>query len=254
MERGRIFETIVGLFVLIVAVFFFNYVYTKSGWKKENGYIVTAYFDNATGLSEGIDVKISGIPVGKILETSINPNTFVAIIKFYVQHNIKLPKDTSATIQTDGLLGSKFLSLMPGGEEENLKEGDVIENTSGALNIEALLSQFLFSKKDSNEQDSSLDTNTDINSNIILDDAEDTLLSRSGNAINTDNTDNNAVENVVLQDNHMNTNTDTSEYSTLQDHKINTKTNIEEDKEFEKQSLNENISDNDLYKDDVINI
>jgi phospholipid/cholesterol/gamma-HCH transport system substrate-binding protein len=146
MEKGRTFETVVGLFVLIVTVVFSNYVYVKSGWQTSSGCVFSAKFDKADGLSEGTDVKISGIRVGKIINMTLDPQNFMAVIKFNVVGDVKLPKDTSASVQSDGLFGGKYLSLSPGGEDENLKDGDMIENTSGPLNLETLIGKFLFSK------------------------------------------------------------------------------------------------------------
>ncbi|MBQ7673665.1 MAG: outer membrane lipid asymmetry maintenance protein MlaD [Alphaproteobacteria bacterium] len=146
MEKGRTFETVVGLFVLVVAVFFFSYVYQKSGWVKSDGITLTARFDRADGLTEGTDVKISGVRVGKVLTTSVDPENFMAVVTFYVSANIKLPKDSSASVLSDGLFGGRYLAIIPGGEDENLQEGDSIENTTGPINIESLISNFVFSK------------------------------------------------------------------------------------------------------------
>ena len=152
MEKGRTFETVVGFLVLIVAVFFFNYVYTKTGWQGLDTYTLTAKFDKADGLAEGGDVKISGIKVGKIISTEVDPSTFFAVIKFYVSKDIKLPKDSSASVTSDGLFGGKYLSLTPGGEEETLKEGDEIENTTGPINLESLIGKFVFSQDKEKEK------------------------------------------------------------------------------------------------------
>ncbi len=146
MEKGRTFETVVGFLVLAVAVFFFNYVYTKTGWQGLDTYTLTAKFDKADGLSEGGDVKISGIKVGKIISTEVDPSTFFAVIKFYISKDIKLPKDSSASVTSDGLFGGKYLSLTPGGEDETLQEGEEIENTTGPINLESLIGKFVFSQ------------------------------------------------------------------------------------------------------------
>ncbi|MDR0678012.1 MAG: outer membrane lipid asymmetry maintenance protein MlaD [Holosporaceae bacterium] len=151
MEKGRTFETIVGVFVLMVAVFFFNYVYTKSGWRSTDGYMLTAKFDKADGLSEGGDVKISGIKVGKIIKIKVDPESFFAVVTFYVPGELRLPKDTSANVSSDGLFGGKYLSLIPGGDDDFLNEGDEIENTSGPLNLESLIGKFVFSQNKENK-------------------------------------------------------------------------------------------------------
>ncbi|MDR0968320.1 MAG: outer membrane lipid asymmetry maintenance protein MlaD [Holosporaceae bacterium] len=151
MEKGRAFETIVGVFVLAVAIFFFDYVYKRSGWQGADGYELIARFDKADGLSEGVDVKISGVKVGKIISVSVEPESFFAVVKFYVSKNLKLPKDSSASVASDGLFGGKYLSLTPGGETEFLKENDEIENTSGPINLESLIGKFVFSNDKNKE-------------------------------------------------------------------------------------------------------
>ncbi|MDR2781302.1 MAG: outer membrane lipid asymmetry maintenance protein MlaD [Holosporaceae bacterium] len=148
MEKGRTFETVVGVFVLATAIFFFNYVYTKSGYSSSGGYVLAARFDKADGLAEGSDVKISGIRIGKIVDMRIDPESFFAVVKFNVPKGLKLPTDTSASVASDGLFGGKYLSITPGGEEDCLNEGDEIENTSGPVNIESLIGKFVFSHQD----------------------------------------------------------------------------------------------------------
>ncbi|MDR0556006.1 MAG: outer membrane lipid asymmetry maintenance protein MlaD [Holosporaceae bacterium] len=147
MEKDRVFETVVGGFVLVVAIFFFYYVYQKSGWHGGNGYVLTAKFDRADGLTEGGDVKISGIKVGKIIDMSVDPESFFAVVKFSVANGLSLPRDSSASVSSDGLFGGKYLALVPGGDDELLTAGDEIENTSGPMNIESMIGQFLFSQK-----------------------------------------------------------------------------------------------------------
>ncbi|MDR0581028.1 MAG: outer membrane lipid asymmetry maintenance protein MlaD [Holosporaceae bacterium] len=146
MEKGRTFESVVGVFVLIVASFFFYYVYMKSGWQSVDGYLLTAKFDKADGLAEGSDVKVSGIKVGKIVNVSIDPTSFLAVVKFTVLEGLRLPNDTSANVSSDGLLGKRYLSLTPGGNDASLKGGDEIENTSGPVDIESLIGKFVFSQ------------------------------------------------------------------------------------------------------------
>ncbi|MDR1560811.1 MAG: outer membrane lipid asymmetry maintenance protein MlaD [Holosporaceae bacterium] len=152
MEQGRFFETIVGWVVLLTAIFFFNYVYTKSSWRKVDGYILTAKFDKADGLTEGGDVKISGVRVGKIASLDIDSSSFFAVVKFHIPHKIKLPKDSSAQVSTDGIFGGKYLSIVPGGSTEVLNDGEEIENTSGTVNLESLIGSLVLPQdKNKNE-------------------------------------------------------------------------------------------------------
>lgn len=151
MEKGRAFETVVGIFVLIVAASFFNFVYSKSSWKSVDGYVLVAKFDKADGLAEGTDVKISGVRVGKIDSIEVDPKTFFAVVKFHISHDIKLPIDSSANVASDGLFGGRYLSISPGGEEETLKNGEEIERTTGPINLESLIGNFVLSKDNKSE-------------------------------------------------------------------------------------------------------
>ena len=145
MEKGRMFETVVGVFVLAVTAYFFSMVYSKSSWRHIDGYILTASFDRADGLADGSDVKISGITIGKIVDLKVDPKTFMAVVKFRIPNEIQLPADTAAKVDSDGLFGGKYLSIIPGGEDEILKPGDEIERTIGPVNIESLIGKFLTS-------------------------------------------------------------------------------------------------------------
>lgn len=143
MEKGRAFETIIGIFVLIIAASFFNFVYSKSSWKSVDGYVLKAKFDKADGLTEGTDVKISGVRVGKIDSIEVDPKTFFAVVTLHISHDIKLPTDSSANVASDGLFGGRYLSITPGSEEETLKNGEEIERTTGPINLESLIGKFV---------------------------------------------------------------------------------------------------------------
>lgn len=146
MEKGRIFETVVGICVLIISACFFNFVYMKSNWKSIDGYVLKAKFDRADGLTEGTDVKISGVRVGKIDSIEVDPKSFLAVVTFHISKDIKIPVDSAASVTSDGLFGGKYLSISPGGEDETLKNGEEIERTTGPINLEGLIGKFLFSK------------------------------------------------------------------------------------------------------------
>lgn len=148
MEKGRVFETVVGVVVLVVAALFFNYVYSRSNWKNIDGYLLIAKFDHADGIGEGSEVKISGLKVGKVVSAEVDPENFLAVVKFCIPHNVKLPKDSSATIASDGLLGGKYLALSPGEEDEILKPNEELSNTVGPVSFEGLIGKFLSSKND----------------------------------------------------------------------------------------------------------
>jgi phospholipid/cholesterol/gamma-HCH transport system substrate-binding protein len=151
-KTSNYFEIIVGTFVLVAAIWFF--VSSAKNAKltaKAHRYHVIAKFDNSDGISPGSDVKISGVNVGIVEDQSLDQQTFRAVLKMAIDDSVKLSSDSSAKISSEGLLGSKFLSLQPGSDENNLKDGDEIRFTQSSVSFEDLLGKFIFSSSSSKE-------------------------------------------------------------------------------------------------------
>lgn len=116
----------------------------------KQGYLVTANFDNVGGLKLRSPVTIAGVRIGEVADIQLDKNTFKALVTLRINSNQdKIPEDSSASILTQGLLGANYISLTPGYEENNLKNGSQIENTHPALILENLIGQLLFSLKNS---------------------------------------------------------------------------------------------------------
>jgi len=144
MSRNAV-ETVMGAVVLIVAALFLFFAYTTSQVSAVSGYELTARFSRVEGLRDGGDVRISGIKVGSIISQTLDPKTFVAIVKMTIDPAIKLPVDTVATITSAGLFGDKYLSLEPGNEDETIKPGGEIDHTQSPMSLESLIGQYIFS-------------------------------------------------------------------------------------------------------------
>jgi phospholipid/cholesterol/gamma-HCH transport system substrate-binding protein len=94
----------------------------------------------------GADVRVSGIKVGKVLEQSLDPETYRAEVRFSVMSDVELPTDSSAAVVSSGLLGGKYLALVPGGDDQLLQEGGEITLTQSSVNIEDLIGKYIFSQ------------------------------------------------------------------------------------------------------------
>jgi phospholipid/cholesterol/gamma-HCH transport system substrate-binding protein len=90
-------------------------------------------------------VRISGIKVGSIESATLDPKTFQAIVKLSIEKTVQLPVDSVATITSSGLLGDKFLQLVPGADDKIIEPGGRIRFTQPPVNLEALLGQYVFS-------------------------------------------------------------------------------------------------------------
>ncbi|MBX9633877.1 MAG: MlaD family protein, partial [Magnetospirillum sp.] len=135
MGRNLI-ETIMGAVVLGVAGFFLAFAYNHADLKQVKGYDITAQFASVGGLENGADVRINGIKVGTVAGHALDPNTFNAVVRLTILPDIHLPKDTVATIGSEGLLGGKFLKLEPGRSSDRIAEGGMISKTKDYKSIE----------------------------------------------------------------------------------------------------------------------
>jgi phospholipid/cholesterol/gamma-HCH transport system substrate-binding protein len=146
----RMMEIWVGVFVAagLASLFMLAMrVSNLSGLDSQEGYKVTASFENIGGLKVRSPVSASGVRVGQVSDIRYDSGTYRAevVLQISPQYN-QFPTDTSASIFTAGLLGEQYISLAPGAEEEVLKEGDTITLTESAIVLERLIGQFLYSK------------------------------------------------------------------------------------------------------------
>jgi phospholipid/cholesterol/gamma-HCH transport system substrate-binding protein len=151
--KQNVIETIIGFVVLITAIAFFTYAYQRSGKAEDTkGYIVSATFQNAEGIVKGSDVMIAGIKVGTVEDLTLNRDSYLADVKMRLQEGLPIPQDSVAAIVSQGLLGGKYVVLMPGADEQNLKENDTIKHTQSSVNFESLISKFMFQKSDGEQK------------------------------------------------------------------------------------------------------
>jgi phospholipid/cholesterol/gamma-HCH transport system substrate-binding protein len=145
MSRNLL-ETLLGAVVLIVAVGFLAFAYSSSQVQQNGGYELIARFDKVDGLERGSDVRISGIKIGSVLDQTLDPETYRAEVRFSLREDVRLPADTSAAVVSNGLLGGKYLALVPGGDIEMLEAGDEVTLTQSAVNLEDLIGHMIFSQ------------------------------------------------------------------------------------------------------------
>ncbi|MEE2662381.1 MAG: outer membrane lipid asymmetry maintenance protein MlaD [Pseudomonadota bacterium] len=148
--RRNLIETVMGAVVLLVAAFFIVFAYSKADISSTDGYEVRAKFDQVDGILVGSDVRMSGIKIGSVTSTSLDPKSYFAEVSMSVRSDVKIPEDTSISVASEGLLGQKYLSLSPGGSNEMLTSGGEITATQGSIDLMGLVGRMIFSqtKKD----------------------------------------------------------------------------------------------------------
>lgn len=153
MQKRSLAELLTGAVVLVVAGVFLVYAVTGSGRSLTGGpgVSLTARFDRIDGLAAGADVRLAGVKVGQVVAQRIDPETFLAVLTLRVDPALRLPSDTSAEIQSEGLLGGKYIALVPGGSDRILRDGGEITITQSAVSLESLLGRFIFSVTEMNQ-------------------------------------------------------------------------------------------------------
>src|SRR6185312_9916951 len=138
-------EAAIGALVIVVAAAFFIFAYATSGQGGvSGGYTLSAEFDNIAGVNTGTDVRLAGIKVGTVTGQSLNSENYQARITMAIDRAVKLTDDSTAKVTSEGLLGSNFIALEPGGSDTVLADGGQITNTQGAVDIWSLVSEAMF--------------------------------------------------------------------------------------------------------------
>ena len=141
-------EVAVGLFVLI-GIACIGYLTIRLGKMEiigDNYYTVSARFQSIAGLKAGSEVELAGVPVGQVEGFSLDQERWMAVVQMKILKSIVLTEDVIASIKTAGLIGDKYIKLSPGVSDVPLKPGGMIIETESALDIEELISKFVFGK------------------------------------------------------------------------------------------------------------
>ncbi|MDF1684250.1 MAG: outer membrane lipid asymmetry maintenance protein MlaD [Legionellaceae bacterium] len=157
MNKNYRLDLSVGVFMLLGFLALLVMVFKVSGVQaltRAKTYEVTANFSDIGGLKVRAPVTIAGVKVGEVTSIALQPGQLNAKVKMQLRQDQHIPfDDASARILTEGLLGSNYISLVPGFESVPdhpfLRSGDVIERTQEAVILENIIGQLLFSTKES---------------------------------------------------------------------------------------------------------
>lgn len=151
--RKKPIETIMGLVVLGVAVLFLVFAFKVSDLQVVQGYPLNAKFMKVGGLSIGSDVRINGVKVGTVTSQKIDNEDYLVNVSFNIAPDVRLPKDSTVSIESDGLVGDKFVKIDPGKSKEFLAANDSFANTKDFKTIEDLVGEIIFMVTDEGKKD-----------------------------------------------------------------------------------------------------
>jgi phospholipid/cholesterol/gamma-HCH transport system substrate-binding protein len=145
MKKGYL-ELIVGLF-MIAGFAGFVYLSLQLGefsiFSTTKYYTLTAEFENVSGLKEGATVEISGVVVGKVSDIVLDKNG-LAKVTMLIDNGVKVGDSAIASVRTQGIIGDKYIRIINGSMDVLLKNNDEIMDTESAVDIEELVSKYIF--------------------------------------------------------------------------------------------------------------
>lgn len=154
MNKQRYVDMWVGIFMLLGLGAFLIMAMKVSSFSdffSHKGYQVTADFTDIGGLKVRAPVTVAGVRIGEVSHIELQPGELNAKVTMILRSDKQIPyEDSSARILTEGLLGSNYISIVPGFEDEDskdhpyLRDGDVIAKTQEAIILENLIGQLLF--------------------------------------------------------------------------------------------------------------
>jgi phospholipid/cholesterol/gamma-HCH transport system substrate-binding protein len=109
-------------------------------------YVVRARFESVGDLKPGAPIRLAGVKIGQV--ASVELKDYLAETRLAIGRTIQLPKDTVASIRSEGLLGDTYVALTPGGSLENLREGMLLTHTEPAIDLSDLLARYAFGKRE----------------------------------------------------------------------------------------------------------
>ena len=149
MQSYRKVEVIVGIFVLlgVLAMSWMAIKLGQIGGMGASGYNLEATFQDAGGLRVGADVMLAGVSIGRVASIGLNDNS-EAVLTLEIQNDVELSTDVIAAVRTKGIIGERYVRMSQGADSDVLEAGDEIEETESAINIEDLISKYIFQGKE----------------------------------------------------------------------------------------------------------
>jgi len=139
-------ELAVGVFV-ILGIVCLGYLSIKLGKMEvlgNKGYEVYAIFSNTGGLKTGASIMIAGVDVGRVKSVSLED--YQARVVLNLPLDVEIQEDAIVSIKTRGLIGEKYVEITPGGSGKIIQPEGRIRETEPAVNLEDLISKFVFGK------------------------------------------------------------------------------------------------------------
>jgi len=139
-------ELLVGLFLLcgIAVLAYFSLHLGQVGFSKSSeGYTVQAEFTNAGGLQDGAMVELAGVKIGRVVAVQLTPD-YHAHVTIHLHPTVVLKEDAKATIKSAGLIGERYVEILPGTTANQIAPGGYIRHTESPVDLQEIIQKFIF--------------------------------------------------------------------------------------------------------------
>jgi phospholipid/cholesterol/gamma-HCH transport system substrate-binding protein len=146
-------EIMVGFFIFlgILAMGYISLKLGKIGLFSHDEYTLYAVFSNVSGLKNKASVTMSGVEIGRVEKITLD-SSGRARVAMRIKKDVKLSEDAIASIKTMGIIGDKYIAISQGGLDSYLQPGGEITETLPPLDVEELISKFVFGKVEGSRQ------------------------------------------------------------------------------------------------------
>lgn len=110
-----------------------------TGAEPDHGYALVASFDDVAGLYSGDDVRLAGIPIGRVSKIDVVDGT--ARVRFVVESDVEVPLDSTVAVRWRNLIGQRFLSIEPGSASTMLGDGDTVAESDDVVDLGRVVNQ-----------------------------------------------------------------------------------------------------------------
>jgi phospholipid/cholesterol/gamma-HCH transport system substrate-binding protein len=142
VAQQRFTELRVGIFVVVCLALIAGLILKFGKYERlaTKSYQITVVFSNVGGIVRDADVLYGGISVGKVREITLDQQGLLKVnVKLDIYEAVKIRKDAKFVINQSGLLGDRYVDVMPqSATAEFLKPGDTVNGTASMDLTEAI--------------------------------------------------------------------------------------------------------------------
>lgn len=120
-------EIKIGLFLAVALAILALFIFVVGDFStlfKKKGYTLYTYFDTVSGLERKTVVRMAGVKIGVVEAIKLKGSR--AEVAMDINPEVEIGRDSKATLASLGLLGEKYIEIIPGVEEAAVQPGGTI--------------------------------------------------------------------------------------------------------------------------------